>query len=642
MVIERGFEKERLSREEIEELEGLARLARGDIIKMTTLAGSGHPGGALSSLNILLLLYSKAQIDPQNPLWPERDRIVISHGHISPGVYAALGRVGFFDPRAAVATFRLAGSPFEGHVVKKVPGVEWDTGNLGQGLSAGCGFALAARLKGLGYRTFVVMSDGEQTKGQVAEARRFAVKYGLRDLTVIIDYNRIQISGRIEEVMPSRIREAYLADGWDVMEIDGHDFQEIYQAIREALGRGRPVAILAHTVMGKGISFMEDEREYHGRALTQGEYRRAIQELGLEDDLQEYAKMRKEEVFGSIPPRPLPEIPKVDGGVPLTYEAGEKVGNRAAFGKALVDLAARNIERGVPVVAFDCDLASSVRVEEFGKRFPDYFFEGGIQEHNTATIAGALSREGILTFFADFGVFGIDEVYNQQRLNDMNETNLKLVCTHTGLDVGQDGKTHHCIDYLGVMRNLFGFKVIVPADPNQADRAIRYAATQWGNFLITTGREKEPVITTEEGRPFFDDSYTFRYGEGDLLRPGDMGAIVTMGGMASRAIRAWERLKGEGIRVMVINISCPFSLDKELLRQAASTGLIITYEDHHVETGLGCEVAKLIADEGWRVRFRRLGVTAYGLSGRPEELLRTQGLDESSLAEVVKKEVRRR
>ncbi len=632
--------EEKLSEEEVRELQEIAKEARGDILTMTWLAGSGHPGGSMSSLEMVLLVYAKANVDPSSPFKEDRDRIVISHGHISPAVYAVLGRLGFFDVEQAVATFRLAGSPFEGHVTSKVPGVEWSTGNLGQGLSAGCGFALAAKIKGMSYHTFVLMSDGEQTKGQVAEARRFAVKYGLKDLTVLIDYNKLQISGPIQEIMPQRIKEDYLADGWEVLEVDGHDLQALYQAIREAMKKEVPVAILAHTTMGKGVSFMEDRNEYHGRALNDQEYEAAMRELGLRRDIERLKALRDKRDYPFFSP-PRRVLPKVEVGEPRTYAPKEKVGNRKAWGRVLLDLAELNIPRGIPIVALDCDLASSVRVEDFGKLYPDYFVEGGVQEHNTATVAGVLSKEGIVTFFADFGVFGIDEVYNQQRLNDINQTNLKVIATHVGLDVGQDGHTHHCIDYLGVVRNLFGFKVIVPADPNQADRVIRWVANQEGNFVITMGREAEPVIEDEEGRPFFGHDYKFQYGKGDLLRKGTKGALITMGPLAHRAVKVWQMLRQEGYDLLVVNISCPFDLDQDLLAFAASTGLVVTYEDHHVETGLGAEVAKFLAESGLSPRFRRLGVTSYGLSGTPEELYKSQGLDEVSVYKVLKEELRR-
>lgn len=599
----------------------------------------------MSSADIFLLIYAKANLRPTDPFFPPRDRIVISHGHTSPGVYAALGRVGFFNIDAAISTFRQAGSVFEGHVDSGVPGVEWNTGNLGQGLSAGCGMALASRLLRLGYHTFVLMSDGEQAKGQVSEARRFAKKYDLKDLTVVIDYNRLQISGSIDEVMPQDIKASYQADGWEVIEVDGHDFLEIYQGVREAIYKeDTPAVIIAHTVMGKGVSFMENQREFHGRTLTSEEYKAAIAELEVEDDLERYRTLRQEGMFMEWrPQRPIPSL-RVDPGDPFTYEAEEKVGNRKAFGRALTDLAQKNSSRtnGTPIVALDCDLASSVQVEEFERLFPDHFFEGGVQEHNTATVAGALSKEGALTFFADFGVFGVDETYNQHRLNDINDTNLKLICTHTGLDVGQDGKTHHCIDYLGVMRNLFGFKVIVPADPNQTDRVIRYIANRWGNFSVIMGREKEPVITKEDGTPFFGSGYLFEYGKGDLIRGGDMGAIITMGGMLHRALKAWEVLWEKGYRIQVINIPCPLDPDREILREASRTGLIVTYEDHHIDTGLGSRVGNILHEEGWHVRLRKMGITSYGASGKSGDLFKLQGLDEPILVGVVEEEMGRK
>jgi len=186
---------ERLDETALKRLNELGRLARGDILKMTTLAGSGHPGGSMSSIDFYLILYSVPISTRQSSSDPNRDRIVISHGHTSPGVYAALGRTGFFPIEAAIVNFRKGGTAFEGHVEKKIPGVEWNTGNLGQGLSAGCGLALGAKILKKDFHVFVTMGCGEQQKGQISEARRFALKYGLDNLTVIIDYNSRQISG---------------------------------------------------------------------------------------------------------------------------------------------------------------------------------------------------------------------------------------------------------------------------------------------------------------------------------------------------------------------------------------------------------------------------------------------------------------
>lgn len=249
------FTAEQIDEKDMEYLKSLAHKCRGDILKMTTLAGSGHPGGSMSSIEMYLTLYYFANVDPKDPKNPDRDRIIISHGHTSPGVYSALGNLGFFNIDEAIAYFRLAGSIFEGHVERYVPGVEWSTGNLGQGLSAGCGMALSARLLKKDFHVFVVMGDGEQQKGQISEARRFAKKYNLSNLTVLIDYNKLQLSGPLSEIMPQNIKENYLSDGWEVIEVDGHDFEALYKAIREAIYDNKPTAILAHTIMGKGVSF---------------------------------------------------------------------------------------------------------------------------------------------------------------------------------------------------------------------------------------------------------------------------------------------------------------------------------------------------------------------------------------------------
>ncbi len=637
-----GFEKEKLDETKIAKLKEMGRLARGDILKMTTLAKSGHPGGSMSSIDIYLVLYFCANIEPENPYYPERDRIVVSHGHTSPGAYAALAQRGFFDRDRVIAEFRKAGTIFEGHIERGVPGVEWDSGNLGQGLSAGCGFALAARLRNGNYQVFVAMGDGEQSKGQISEARRLAKKFQLNNITVIIDCNRLQLSGSLEKIMPQNIKANYLADGWDILEIDGHNYQEIYQALREAVNnKNSPVAIMAQTSMGKGISFMEDKFEFHGMPLSFDQYKAALPELGFDNNLDEYftqmdEKRKKNPGETSSGERIVKKI-NILTGKPHTYTQKEKIDNRSAFGNALEDLGKLNLshQSSTPIAVLDCDLIGSVKTGKFAAAYPEYFFQVGIQEHNAATVAGALSVEGIVTFFADFGVFGVDETYNQQRLNDINQTNLKLICTHNGIEVGQDGKTHQCIDYIGIINNLYGYKIIIPADPNQTDRVIRYIASVWGNFFVGMGRSSGPVILTENGRPFFGDGYQFCYGKADKVREGNQAAIISMGGMLSYAIQASEILKKKGYQVQVINVSCLTDLDKERLKEAAQTGVIVTYEDHNINTGLGSVVANFLAENSFNPHFKKMGAKAYAGSGAPEELFRMQGLDVDSLVKNV-------
>lgn len=630
-MLERGFEIPALDADTIAELEERAKNLRGAILTMTTLAGSGHPGGSMSSLEIYLTLYHFASIDPSRPRADDRDRIVVSHGHTSPGVYCALADVGFFELDDAVSHFRQTGSVFEGHVERSVPGVEWGTGNLGQGLSAGVGFALASRITGAGYRTFVAMSDGEQHKGQVGEARRLAVKEGLTDLTVVVDANGIQISGRTSEVMPVDIAADFAADGWGVIEVDGHDIGALYAAVAKAVRDGsRPVAVIAKTVIGKGVSFMEGDPEYHGRALTEEEYERACEELGVQPAL-EAARQRRAGV-ASTPALHHVQAPlEMDIGAPRTYTSDDRTDDRSAWGAALLDM--RRANPHLPMAVIDCDLAASVKTAAFAKEDPKSFIQAGVGEHNAATVAGALSCAGVLTFFSDFGVFGIDEVYNQQRLNDINEASLKLVVTHCGIDVGEDGKTHQCLDYVGAFRSMFGWKVVVPADPNQTDRVVREVAKMPGCVAVTMGRSKVPVILDEAGDPLFGDGYTFKYGEAAWARQGEDGTIIVMGTPSAAAVEASDELRREGVSVGVCVVSAPLDLDCAALEQASGTPWLLVVEDHGWRTGLWASVAEWLVQNTRRVRAVPLGVRGYQSSGPAGELLSRAGLDAAGIAE---------
>jgi transketolase len=630
------FSFSELPTQEIEKLSHLTQLCRRDILTMTSLASSGHPGGSMSALGMFLTVYSYANISPENLEDPHRDKTVVSFGHTSPGIYSVLGRLGFFDIESAIATFRKSGSIFEGHVVQKVPGVDWGTGNLGQGLSAGCGFALVDKIQGRDSTTFVLMSDGEQTKGQVGEARRFAKKYHLNQLKVLIDYNQIQISGSIHDIMPQNIRGNFLADGWEVLEVDGHDYAKLYAATKKAVETDAPVCILCHTTMAKGVSFMEGKAAYHGKPLKTEELAEAVKELGLENLFDSFKEMREKKLF-SFPHRSLEPTAKLNPGSPRTYLPDEKIDNRSAYGNALTDLGKVNSSNGKnPLLVFDCDLATSVKTDKFWKEFPSHFYQVGVQEHNAATIAGASSYQGAVSFFSDFGVFGVDEVYNQQRLNDLNYTNLKVVCTHVGLDVGEDGKTHQCIDYLGLFRNLFNFKVIIPGDANQTDRAIRFAAANPGNVFIGMGRSIAPIVTNESGEPFFGEGYTFTYGKADIVRKGTQGYLYTMGTMLPRAVKISESLKKRGISIGVINCASPLVPDPDALSLGIEAGMIVSLEDHNADTGLGSTIALHLAEKGiGGISFFRLGIRKYGSSGTPDSLFAEQGISAEDVEQFI-------
>lgn len=648
-----GFGPERLTDEHVAALEALRVRCSCDLLTMTTLARSGHPGGSLSTLPSLLLLYANAEVDPRQPLAPGRDRIFVSHGHVAPATYATLAAAGFCDRREALTTLRHFGSIFGGHVEQGVRGVEWNTGNLGQGLSAATGSALGARLarasvhadlreqEGFAWRVYCVMGDGEQQKGQLSEARRLAVKYGCGNLLGIVDWNRLQIGGSIRDVMPQEIGDGYRADGWNVLDVDGHDWQAMYGAMR-AFHRGevadprRPTVILARTVMGRGVPFMEDKAKYHGQPLTPPELHEAIRQLGGEDLHDELQPLRAAMAPGGLH-HPFPEIrpPDLDLGTPVLYGREKPTDCRSAYGAAVRDLAIRNNTDRVRLVAFCADVETSVKLDGFHAASPAAFIEGGIQEHNTATASGRLSREGFSVFFSTFGIFGVSEAFNQHRLNDFNRTNLKLVCTHCGADVGEDGPTHQVVDHVGLLRSTYAWEIYLPADPNQCDRIVRAIAMRPGNQFVGMGRSKLPVILAEDGgAPFYDASRPFVPGRADVLRHGDAGAILACGPTVGPACEARRIvLERTGLRLRVVNMASIRPFDAQAILDAAATGWVLTAEDHFPDTGLGGLVALVLADAGVATRLERAGVDRWSMSGKPEDIFAAFRIDAAGLAD---------
>ena len=270
-----------------EALSKTALTIRRDVIKMLGIAGSGHPGGSLSCTDILTLLYFHfLQHDPKNPRWTDRDRLIFSKGHGCPALYSALARAGYFDPKMLL-TLRQLGSPLQGHPdMRRLPGIEASTGSLGQGLSVGIGCALAARFDRKSWKTYVIISDGELNEGQIWEAAAFAAHHKLSHLITILDYNKYQLSGATKDILDMEpVVDKWKAFGWNTREIDGHNHKEIASALEwagQTTTSTAPRIIIAHTVKGKGVSFMENNNNFHGVANVKSETDAALKELGEE------------------------------------------------------------------------------------------------------------------------------------------------------------------------------------------------------------------------------------------------------------------------------------------------------------------------------------------------------------------------
>lgn len=635
-----SFQWEKLPQAEERQLDKATQVCKGLAVAMVARANSGHPAGALSSMKMYMAAYGAANVTPQNCDSLDRDFVVISHGHTSAAAYATLAYYGFVDAFDAVNEFRRTGSRFQGHVERMVPGIDWGSGCLGQGLSAGAGFALAQKARGYDGRVYVLMGDGEQPKGQIAEARRLIAAQKLANVTALIDVNDIQISGRCGDVMPVHIKELWEADGWRTISCDGDSFAELYASLKAARAAWQPVAVLCRTTMGKGVSFMEDTPDYHGKAASGDLYLQAMKELGQPDLVALAAERKKAKFSAARAVKPFEAT--LDPGTPKVYGASDATDNRSAFGSALAEVGQLNYKKAgrAPVLVFDCDLAGSVKTGEFAKKCPDNFIQCGIQENTTATAAGAASVGGVVPVWAEFGVFGLAEAYNQQRMNDVNRAGEKLVLTHVGLDVGEDGMTHQCIDYVSLMSNFFNWKLVVPADPNQTDRATRWALKTPGNVCLAMGRGKLPTLCAN-GKPLL--ARDFKYGEAVKVREGSDAAILALGAMAGRAVQAAELLERRGIHAAVYAVSCPLEIDRAALTEAFRTGTVLTVEDHNVNSGMGSLWLARAEELGLRAAARRLGVHRYGDSGPSEEVYAAMGLSADAIAatlEELKKSAR--
>lgn len=268
---------------DLNQLKEVAKEIRQNIVKMLTESASGHPGGSLSAVEILTSLYfSEMKVDPKNPKWEDRDRFILSKGHAAPVLYAVLAEKGFFD-KSELMTLRKIDSNLQGHPsIKNTPGVDMSTGSLGQGLSVANGMALAAKLDNKDYRVYILLGDGELEEGQVWEAAMTAAHYKLDNVTAFVDFNGLQIDGPCREVMNvTPVAEKFRAFGWNVLEIDGHDYDQIFGAIDKAKAtKGMPTVIVAKTVKGKGVSFMENQVGWHGTAPNKEQCEKALQEIG--------------------------------------------------------------------------------------------------------------------------------------------------------------------------------------------------------------------------------------------------------------------------------------------------------------------------------------------------------------------------
>ncbi len=601
-------------------LKAIANQLRIHSIEATTAAGSGHPTSCCSAADLVAaLFFGHMRFDPKNPHYYNNDRFILSKGHAAPLLYAAWAEAGLF-PVEDLLKLRQLNCDLEGHPTPRLPFADVATGSLGQGLSVGVGMALCARLDNLDYRTYVLLGDGECSEGSVWEAASLAGIYKLNNLVAIVDINRLGQSqatpfGHDIDVFRNRFQ----AFGWRTEEIDGHDLDEIIEVLA-AVGLGdKPLVILAKTLKGAGISFIQDKDGWHGKALSKDEAARAIAEL----------KPSSHTGIGTpiTPPSQLP-APNLNApaSYPLpAYTKGDMVATREAYGNALVRIGTVDQR----VVAVDGDTKNSTYSEKFMKKFPERFTECFIAEQNMVGVATGFSTRGKVPFASTFATF-FTRTFDQVRVAGISMANLKLVGSHVGVSIGEDGPSQMGLEDIAMMRAVVGSTVLYPSDAVSTEKLMDQMAANKGVCFLRTSRPKTPVLYANEEQ--------FPIGGAKILRQaaGDKVTVVGAGVTLYEALKAADTLKNEGIGITVIDAYSIKPLGADVIRDAAAkTGnLVVTVEDHYAEGGLGDAVAGELSASG--VKVHKLAVTELPHSGKPDELLAKYGIDAASIVRKVK------
>jgi transketolase len=601
-------------------LKGIANQLRIHSITSTTAAGSGHPTSCCSAADVVAtLFFGHMRYDAKNPHYYNNDRFILSKGHAAPLLYAAWAETGLF-PASDLLNLRKFGCDLEGHPTPRLPFVDVATGSLGQGLSVGAGMALAARLDKLDYNTYVLLGDGEIAEGSVWEAASFAGIYKLNNLIAIVDANRLGQSqatpfGHDVSIYAKR----FDAFGWRVEVVDGHDIEEIVEVLSGIGLDDKPLAIIAKTYKGAGVSFLQDLDGWHGKPLTKDEAAKAIAEL---------QPSSKSGIGVPIPaPNQLPAPSNIApaGYPPLNYKIGDKVATREAYGNAL----ARIGEVDQRIVAMDGDTKNSTYADKFFKKFPDRSTECYIAEQNMVGVATGFGTRGKVPFASTFATF-FTRAADQIRVAGISQANLKLVGSHVGVSIGEDGPTQMGLEDLALMRAIVGSVVLYPSDAVSTEKLVEQMALAKGINFLRTSRPKSPVI--------YNNDESFPVGGAKVLRQnaGDKVTVVSAGVTLHEALKAADALKKEGVGITVIDAYSIKPLGKaEILAAAQKTNnTVITVEEHYSEGGLGDAVAGELSVEG--VKVHKLAVTSLPRSGKAEELLAHFGIDAAAIVKKVK------
>ena len=603
-----------------------AEMLRIHSINMTSASASGHPTTCLSAAEIMsVLFFDEMRYDPSNPDSLASDEFVLSKGHAAPVLYAAYAEAGTI-PVAELQELRAFDSRLEGHPIPgRAPGVRVATGSLGQGLAAAIGMALAINHDGGGQRVYVLLGDGEMAEGSVWEAMNLAPHLGVSNLCAILDMNRL---GQSDPTLFGWDSAGYAAKaaafGWEVQECDGHDVAALQAACAAVRASDRPGFIVARTVKGKGVSFLEDHEAMHGKAVPDDQHRAALAEVEARIAAAGKPKLtaaKPDLAANGAAPAAAARAP---AGSPLTvstsYALGDKIATRKAYGAALAKLGATDPDMFV----LDADVKNSTFTDAFFGAFPERSVECYIAEQNMIGIATGLQARGKRAFAATFAAF-LSRAYDQIRMAAHSHANLRLAGSHTGVSIGEDGASQMGLEDVSMLRAVLGSAVLCPADGVAAEQLTCLSANYQGVSYVRTARPDVAVI--------YGNDEQFAIGGSKVLRSSlaDQVTLVGAGVTLHEALAAADLLAAEAIAARVIDCYSIKPLDEAVLRQAAAdTEAIVTAEDHYPEGGLGEAVAAAVSGAGAPVHVLAVRRTPH--SGKGAALLAEQGLDAAGIA----------
>ncbi|HRA32247.1 MAG TPA: transketolase [Thermomicrobiales bacterium] len=612
-------------------LTALAQQLRVDSVRNSTAAGSGHPSSALSAADLMAVLITRFwHYDFDRPENPGSDHLIFSKGHASSLLYAMYKAAGAISDEQMM-TYRRMGSPFQGHPTPALPWVDVATGSLGQGLPIAVGVAIAGKyLDKLPYRVWVLCGDSEFAEGSIAESMDKANYYKLGNLVAILDMNRLGQRGQTEygwdgDEYAARAR----AFGWHPIEVDGHDFDDIergYQlAIQHQDHYEQPVLIVARTVKGKGISWMENQNGWHGKPVPKDKLDATIAELGGATNL----------TF-EIPEAPAATAyvaAAADHPAPTTYELGSAVATRKAYGDGLKAVGALRPD----VVVLDAEVSNSTMAEIFKEAYPDRFFEMFIAEQQMVAAAVGIGVRGYVPFASTFGAF-MSRAYDFIRMAAISQANIKLCGSHAGVSIGEDGPSQMALEDIAMMRAVHGSVVLYPSDANQTVALVHEMADHDGIAYMRTTRAATPVI--------YEAGDVFKIGGSKVARQSDSDevTIVAAGITLHEALKAADQLAEQGIHIRVIDLYSVKPVDYETVREAlvATHGRLVVVEDHWPQGGLASAILECLATRpgstngfGDNFRMTHLAPSEMPGSGTPDELMDWAGISARHIIEAV-------